>query len=103
MAYETQCGTNEVPMAPTPIDEAPQTATTYTCATTSNLRIKKPNQTSYIWGHFILLEGERVECKYCGKTYATGSKTYGTASLRTHLEVQCKKYLIRVLSQVIFQ
>ena len=73
-------------------------AATDTCVATSDHRIKKPNQTSYVWGHFILLEGERAKCKYCGKTYAVGSKTYGTTNLRTHLEVQCKKYPMRVLS-----
>ena len=73
-------------------------AATDTCVATSDLRIKKPNQTSYVWGHFILLEGERAKCKYCGKTYAAGSKTYGTTNLRTHLEVRCKKYPMRVLS-----
>ena len=86
MASETQCGTNEVPMAPTPTNEAPQMAATDTSAAASSLPpieaegIKKPNQTSYVWGHFILLEGERAECKYCDKTYATGSKTYGTTN-----------------------
>ena len=78
MASEIQCSTNEVPVAPTPTNEAPQTATTDTYVATSNLPpikgIKKPNQTSYVWGHFILLEGERAECKYCGKTYAARSK-----------------------------
>ena len=98
MASETQCSTNEVLVAPTPTNEAPQMAATDTSAATSNLPpieaegIKKPNQTSYVWGHFILLEGERVECKYCDKTYAAVSKTYGTTNLRTHLEAQCKRY-----------
>ena len=96
MESKTQCGTNEVPVAPIPTNEALQTAATDTSAIASNLPpikdIKKPNQTSYIWGHFILLEGERAECKYCGKTYAAGSKTYGTTNLRTHLEAWRKKY-----------
>ena len=96
MESKTQCGTNKVPMAPIPTNEALQTAATDTSAIASNLPpikdIKKPNQTSYVWGHFILLEGERAECKYCGKTYAAGSKTYGTTNLRTHLEAWCKKY-----------
>ena len=80
MTFETQCGTNEVPVAPTPTNEAPQMATTDTSVAASNLPpieaegIKKPNQTSYVWGHFILLEGKRAECKYCGKTYAARSK-----------------------------
>ena len=97
MASETQCDTNEVPVAPIPINEDPQMATTDTSAVASNLPpieakgIKKPNQTSYVWGHFLLLEVERAECKYCGKTYAAGSKTYGTTNLRTHLEARCKK------------
>ena len=59
MAFEIQCGTNEVLVAPTPTNEAPQTAAIDTYAATSNLPpiegIKKPNQTSYVWGHFILL------------------------------------------------
>ena len=96
MESKTQCGTNEVPVAPIPTNEALQTAATDTSAIASNLPpikdIKKPNQTSYILGRFILLEGERAECKYCGKTYAAGSKTYGTTNLRTHLEAWCKKY-----------
>ncbi|XP_023892399.1 zinc finger BED domain-containing protein DAYSLEEPER-like [Quercus suber] len=98
MSSETQCGTNEVPVAPTPTNEAPQMEATDISAATSNLPpieaegIKKPNQTSYVWGHFILLEGERAECKYYGKTYAAGSKTYSTINLRTHLEARCKKY-----------
>ena len=98
MASETQCGTNEVPVASTPANKAPQMATTDTSAAVSNLPpieaegIKKPNQMSYVWDHFILLEGERAECKYCGKTYTAGSKTYGTTNLRTHLESWYKKY-----------
>ena len=37
MASETQCGTNEVPVAPTPTNEAFQMAVMETSATTSNL------------------------------------------------------------------
>ena len=80
MTFETQCGTNEVPVAPTPTNEAPQMSTTDTSVAASNLPpieaegIKKPNQTSYVWGHFILLEGKRAECKYCGKPMLLGQK-----------------------------
>ena len=68
-----------------------------TCAVISNLPpiegTKKPNQTSCVWGHFILLEGERAECKYYGQTYAARSKTCGTTNLRNHLEIWFKKYI----------
>ena len=37
MASETQCSTNEVLVAPTPTNEAPQMAATDTSAATSNL------------------------------------------------------------------
>ena len=52
MESKTQCGTNEVLVAPIPTNEALQTAAMDTSAIASNLPpikdIKKPNQTSYI-------------------------------------------------------
>ena len=37
MAFEIQCGTNEIPVAPTPTNEAPQMAAIDTYAATSTL------------------------------------------------------------------
>ena len=55
MASETQCSTNEVLVAPTPTNEAPQMAATDTSAAASNLppikqKVQKNLTTHHMYG-----------------------------------------------------
>ena len=90
---------NEVLAAPTPMNEAPQTAATNTYAATSNLppiEGTKKLTKHHIHGHFILFEGERAECKYCSQTYVARSKTYGITNLKLIWKFGVKNILIEL-------
>ncbi|KAL5556687.1 hypothetical protein UlMin_038923 [Ulmus minor] len=49
-------------------------------------------KTSDVWSHFKIRDDGRAECNYCGQDYKYDTKTCGTSTLRTHVEVKCKKY-----------
>ena len=53
-------------------------------------------KTSDVWSHFKIRDDGREEYNYCGQDYKYDTKTCGTSTLRTHVEVKCKKYPLRI-------
>ena len=49
-----------------------------------------------MWAHFKIHVDGRAEYNYCVQDYKYDTKTCGTSTLRTHVEVKCKKYPLRI-------
>ncbi|KAL5581110.1 hypothetical protein UlMin_013552 [Ulmus minor] len=63
---------------------------------TKKKRGRLGKKTSDVWSHFKIRDDGRAECNYCGQDYKYDTKTCGTSTLRTHVEVKCKKYPLRI-------
>ncbi|KAL5554171.1 hypothetical protein UlMin_041572 [Ulmus minor] len=63
---------------------------------TTKKRGRPGKKTSDVWSHFKIRDDGRAECNYCGQDYKYDTKTCGTSTLRTHVEVKCKKYPLRI-------
>ncbi|KAL5557141.1 hypothetical protein UlMin_039377 [Ulmus minor] len=63
---------------------------------TKNKRGRSSKKTSDVWAHFKIRVDGRAECNYCGQDYKYDTKTCGTSTLRTHVEVKCKKYPLQI-------
>ncbi|KAL5576740.1 hypothetical protein UlMin_018439 [Ulmus minor] len=61
-----------------------------------NKRGRPGKKTSDVWSHFKIRADGRAECNYCGQDYKYDTKTCGTSTLQTHVEVKCKKYPLRI-------
>ncbi|KAL5563222.1 hypothetical protein UlMin_032969 [Ulmus minor] len=59
-------------------------------------RGRSGKKTSDVWAHYKIRADGRAECNYCGQDYKYDTKTCGTSTLRTHVEVKCKKYPLRI-------
>lgn len=73
-----------------------QTSSATEMETTTSPRSKgKRNTTlrSSVWEHFTKTgRGNKCKCNYCGLVYSCDSIRLGTSTLRTHLNLRCKKY-----------
>ena len=56
-------------------------------------------KTSDVWAYYKIRADGRAECNYCGQDYKYDTKTCGTSTLRTHVEVKCKKYPLQTRSR----
>ncbi|KAL5579865.1 hypothetical protein UlMin_012307 [Ulmus minor] len=61
-----------------------------------NFEGRSGKKTSDVWAHFKIRADGRAECNYCGQDYKYDTKTCGTNTLRSHVEVKCKKYPLRI-------
>ncbi|KAL5558847.1 hypothetical protein UlMin_035058 [Ulmus minor] len=59
-------------------------------------RGRSGKKTSDVWAHYKIRADGRAECNYCGQDYKYDTKTCGTSTLRTHVEVKCKKYPLQI-------